>query len=172
MTSVEVGAAVPTGAQPRVRTPERWVAEFDRGWRARRGADAFVAHFRGLLADDIRLIQPALPTIDGFAAFERGFVEPLFALMPDLYGEVERWGAREDTLYIELTLRGTLGRHELAWRACDRIALRDGLAVERESYYDPTPLLVALARTPSAWLRFARLRAPRLAPWSKARRAR
>lgn len=172
MTSEQVDAAASTRTVPAARTPEQWVADFDEGWRARRGPDAFVAHFRRLLADDIRLIQPALPSIDGFAAFERSFVRPLFALIPDLYGEVERWGGREDRLYIELTLRGTLGRRALSWRACDRIALRDGLAVERESYYDPTPLLAALARTPRAWPRFARLRAPRLAPSSKASWAR
>jgi len=159
----EIETASAPRARSQARTPEEWVAEFAEGWGARRGPDAFVAHFRDLLADDVRLIQPQLPTVDGFAAFERQFVRPLFELIPDLYGEVERWAAREDTLYIELTLRGTLGRRALAWRACDRIALRDGIAVERESYYDPTPLLGALARTPSSWPRFARLRAARLA---------
>jgi hypothetical protein len=140
------------------RTPEQWVARFAQGWRAPGGPDAFVAHFRQLLADDVRLIQPQLPTIVGFDAFERRFARPLFALIPDLYGDVERWAARDDTLYIELTLRGTLGRRALAWRACDRILLRDGLAVERESYYDPTPLLAALARTPRSWPGFLRMR--------------
>jgi len=141
------------------RTPAEWVAGFAEGWRAPGGPDAFVAHFRALLADDVRLIQPQLPTIVGFDAFERRFVRPLFALIPDLHGDVERWAARDHTLYIELTLRGTLGRRALAWRACDRILLRDGFAVERESYYDPTPLLAALARTPRSWPRFVRLRA-------------
>jgi ketosteroid isomerase-like protein len=150
---------------------QEWVASFAEGWRARRGPNAFVAHFRQLLAEDVRLIQPRLPTIVGYADFERRFVRPLFALIPDLHGEVERWAAREDTLYIELALRGTLGRRELAWRACDRIVLRDGLAVERESYYDPTPLLAALARTPRSWPRFIRLRAPRLLAPLKARSA-
>jgi hypothetical protein len=154
--------ATPHATTPRARTPEEWVAGFAEGWRAPGGPDAFTAHFRQLLANDVRLIQPQLPTIVGFDAFERRFVRPLFALIPDLYGDVERWAARDDTLYIELTLRGTLGRRALAWRACDRIALRDGLAVERESYYDPTPLLAALARTPRSWPRFMRLRAPRL----------
>jgi hypothetical protein len=144
------------------RSPEEWVAGFAEGWRAPGGPDAFVAHFRALLADDVRLIQPQLPTIVGFDAFERRFVRPLFALIPDLHGDVERWAARDDALYVELTLRGTLGRRALAWRACDRIVLRDGLAVERESYYDPTPLLAALARAPRSWPRFVRLRAASL----------
>jgi hypothetical protein len=47
------------------------------------------------------------------------------------------------------TLRGTLGERPVAWRVCDRATFRDGLVVERESYFDPTPLLrAALTRQP------------------------
>ena len=163
--AVETDPVVADPVVSRARTPDDWVASFAEGWRARRGPDTFVAHFRQLLAEDVRLIQPQLPVIVGYADFEQRFVRPLFTLIPDLYGEVERWAARADTLYIELTLRGTLGRRAIAWRACDRITLCDGFAVERESYYDATPLLVALARSPRSWPRFARLRIRRpLAP--------
>jgi hypothetical protein len=96
------------------KTPEEWVADFAEGWRSPAGADAFVAHFRRLLADDVRLIQPQLPTIVGFAAFEHRFVRPIFGLIPDLHGAVERWAVRGDTLYIELTLRGRVGRRALS----------------------------------------------------------
>lgn len=44
-------------------------------------------------------------------------------------------------------------------RACDRVTLRGGVAIERESHVDPTPLLVAVARTPRAWPRFLRTQA-------------
>jgi hypothetical protein len=159
--AVETDPVVADHAVSRARTPDDWVASFAEGWRARRGPDAFVAHFRQLLAEDVRLVQPQLPAIVGYAGFEKRFVRPLFTLIPDLYGEVERWAAREDTLYIELALRGTLGRRPITWRACDRITLCDGLAVERESYYDATPLLAALARSPRSWPRFARLRMAR-----------
>ena len=64
-----------------------------------------------------------------------------------------------DTLYIELTLSGTLGGRPLSWRACDRITLRNGVAIERESYLDPSPILAAVARAPRAWPRFLRIRA-------------
>jgi hypothetical protein len=40
----------------------------------------------------------------------------------------------------------------------DRIELRDGRAVERRAYFDSTELLAAVARSPRAWPRFARLR--------------
>jgi ketosteroid isomerase-like protein len=112
-----------------------------------------------MLAPEIRMIQPQLPALVGHRAFEEDFVKPLFALIPDLHGEVERWGSRGDSLYIELTLRGTLGGRPLSWRVCDRVTLRDGVAVERESYFDPSPILAAVAITPRAWPRFVRLRA-------------
>jgi hypothetical protein len=112
-----------------------------------------------MLAPEVRLIQPQLPTTVGQRAFEDEFVRPLFALIPDVHGEIERWGSRGDTLYIELTLRGTLGGRPLSWRACDRITLRDGVAIERESYLDPSPILAAVARAPRAWPRFLRIRA-------------
>jgi ketosteroid isomerase-like protein len=141
----------------------RWVAGFTEGWRAPRSPEAFAAHFRGRLAPDIRLIQPQLPTIVGHRAFEERFVAPLFALIPDIRGEVERWAARGDTVFIELTLRGTLGGRSVSWRATDRVTLRDGVAVERESYFDPAPLLAAVARAPRAWPGFLRLQAANLA---------
>src|SRR5258708_3403609 len=138
---------------------QAWVEGFAEGWRAPTGADAFAAHFRALLAPDVRMIQPQLPTTIGYPAFEEQFVRPLFALIPDLRCEVERWAAREDTLFIELTLCGSLGGRPFSVRACDRVSLRDGLAVERESYLDPAPLLIAVATSPRTWPRFLRLRA-------------
>jgi hypothetical protein len=141
------------------QTAQGWVEGFAEGWRRPGGPDAFAAHFRRLLAPEIRLIQPQLPTLVGHEAFEQGFVKPLFALIPDLHGEVERWGSRGDSLYIELILRGTLGGRPLSWRVCDRLTLREGLAVERESYFDPSPILRALALGPRAWPRFLRVQA-------------
>jgi ketosteroid isomerase-like protein len=91
-------------------------------------------------------------------------VRPLFTLMPDLRGEVERWAARGEELFIEMTLHGTLGGRLLSWRVCDRITLRDGVAVERESYFDSLPLLAAVVRTPRSWPRYLRVQARRVIP--------
>jgi ketosteroid isomerase-like protein len=136
-----------------------WVDGFAEGWRAPPSAAAFAAHFRPMLAPQIRLIQPQLPTLVGHEAFEEHFVKPLFELIPDLRGDVERWASHGETVYIELTLRGTLGGRPLSWRVCDRVTLRDGRAIERESYVDPSPILAAVARAPRAWPRFVRLQA-------------
>jgi ketosteroid isomerase-like protein len=141
---------------------ETWVAGFAEGWRAPTDPDAFVAHFHKLLSPDVRLIQPQLPTLVGHQAFLEGFARPVFALIPDLHGEVERWAADSDKLYIELTVGGTLGGRPIRWRVCDRVTLRDGIAVERESYFDPTVLMGAVLRRPRAWPRFLRLQVSRL----------
>jgi hypothetical protein len=151
-------------AETPARSAEEWVEDFTRGWRAPGGAQAFASHFREMLAEDVRLIQPQLPAIVGRRAFEEEFVRPLFAIMPDVRGEVERWAARGDELFIEMTLHGTLGGRRLSWRVCDRVTLRDGVAVERESYFDSLPLLVAVVRTPRSWPRYLRVQARRVIP--------
>lgn len=92
----------------------------------------------------------------GHLAFRERFAWPLFALIPDLHGQVERTAVGADCAYIELTLRGTLGGSPVAWRVCDRTTLRDGLVVERESYFDPLPLLRAILTRPRGWPAFAR----------------
>jgi ketosteroid isomerase-like protein len=144
------------------REAAEWVAGFAEGWRSPDGPRAFCAHFRPMLAPDVRLIQPQLPPTVGHRAFEEQFAAPLFALIPDARGTVEGWAARAGHVYIELTLRGHIGRRPVRLRVCDRVTLRDGLAIERETYCDPAPLLAAVARSPRAWLPFLRQQARRL----------
>ncbi len=135
-----------------------WVAHFAAGWSAPSSARQFCAHFAPVLDPGIRLIAPQTPTTVGLEAFERNFAEPLFELIPDVRARVDGWASSGQTIFIELTVSGTLRRgRPVRWRACDRIELRDGRAVERESYFDPSPLLAALARSPRAWPAVARL---------------
>jgi len=44
------------------------------------------------------------------------------------------------------------------------------VAIERESYFDPGPLIAAIARTPRAWPKFARFQASSLAARIRERR--
>jgi ketosteroid isomerase-like protein len=159
-TSSTNGAGATTAEQ--AAAAEAWVREFSAGWSAPAGPEQFVAHFERVVDPEIRLIQPQLPELVGIEEFRSGFVAPLFALMPDIRGEVERWAARGDTIYIEVTMHGTLGGKPLRFRACDRVTLRDGKAVERETYLDPTPLLAGAATRPKAWPRFLRFQALQL----------
>jgi ketosteroid isomerase-like protein len=157
LSTTTIATMAPPGADAS-SAAERWVAGFIEGWRAPGGPEAFAAHFRPMLAPGVRLIQPQLPEAIGIQAFEDEFVRPLFSLLPDIHGEVERWAARGDSLDIEMTLRATLAGRPLSWRVCDRVTLADGVAVERESYFDPAPLVAAIARSPRAWPAFARLK--------------
>src|SRR5215207_8820764 len=149
-----------TPAASGTEAAQAWVWAFAAGWRAPASAEAFADHFKPWFDPHIRLIQPQLPTLVGHLAFWERFARPLFALIPDLDGQVERFAIGADCAYIELTLRGTLGGRPIAWRVCDRATLRDGLVVERDSYFDPTPLLRAILTRPRAWPALARARRP------------
>jgi hypothetical protein len=49
----------------------------------------------------------------------------------------------------------TLVGHQAFRELCDRATFRDGLVVERESYFDPTPLLRAVLTRPPGGARLA-----------------
>lgn len=136
---------------------ERWVEAFAEGWRAPRSADAFADHFEPWLTDDVRMVQPQLPTLVGKRDFRERFARPLFALVPDIHGTVRSWAARGDVVLIELVLEGTVGGRTFRLPTVDRMTLRDGLVCERVAHLDPSPLLRAVALSPRSWPRFARM---------------
>jgi ketosteroid isomerase-like protein len=98
----------------------------------------------------------------GRRAFRERFVRPIFSLIDDLRGTVESWAAADEVVLIELTLTGSVAGRPFRLAVVDRVTLRDGLAAERVSYFDPTPLLLAVASRPTAWPRFLRIQASRL----------
>lgn len=159
MTVATVKADQPTSAAGGAAD---WVAHFEEGWRAPRDPDSFAAHFEKVLVPEIRLIQPQMPDLVGYRAFREAFVRPLFGLIPDLRGEVERWAAQGDSIFIQLRLRGTLGRRPIAWTVVDVVTLRDGLATERRSFLDPAPLMRAILTRPRSWPRFVRFQSTML----------
>lgn len=126
-----------------------WAEVFTEGWRAPADADSFADFFEPHLDPEIRLLQPRIPTMVGREAFREQFARPAFTFIPDLHADVHRWSAAgdDDLLFVEFTLSGTAGGEPVAWDAIDRIALRDGLATERRSYFDPGPLFEALERS-------------------------
>lgn len=133
-----------------------WVAMFAEGWANPVDADTFCDHFDPWFDPEVRMIQPSLRPTVGPKAFREEFARPLFALVPDLHGTVENWGASGDVVYIELRLDGTVGKRAFTMHTCDRIKLREGKAVERVAYLDPAPLLKAVAASPRSWPRFLR----------------
>src|SRR5262245_6894640 len=100
-----------------------FVGYFADGWRI--GAthpQRFFEHFDRRLTPDAVLIQPLTPVRRGPRGLRQVFT-PLFRIMPDLRGEVVRWGATDDGVLIELALRGTLSGRAVAWTTVDRIVL-------------------------------------------------
>ena len=134
---------------------EAFAERFAEGWAAGGPAERFVQHFAPLASPHLVLIQPLSPPLRGLGGLRR-MAERLFEAMPDLRGELIRWAPTSDGLIIELTLRGTLGGRPVEWTTADRIILQDGLMTERRAYFDPTPLLPAMLRSPRAALRLMR----------------
>src|SRR3954454_21807334 len=115
-----------TVAQDTRTVAEAFAEQFAAGWAAGGPADRFVEHFAPLSTPQVLLIQPLSPPLRGLEGLRRMSV-PLFEAIPDLRGEVLRWGPTHDGLVIELRLRGTLGGRPLEWITVDRIVLRAGL---------------------------------------------
>lgn len=101
-----------------------------------------------LLAADVHLEAPSMPTTDTLAAGQEVW-GGLLALVPDLKASVHRWGATHDGVLIEFTLSGTLPGGPFSWGVVDRFVLgEDGLATERIGYFDSAPVVAALSATP------------------------
>jgi len=129
-----------------------FVEFFEAGWKfGARDADGFFRHFGPRMHPNAALIQPIARTTRGPNALHELFV-PLFKAIPDLVGDLKRWGETADGVFIELTLHGHLGGRPVEWTVVDRIILEDSLIRERRSYFDPAPLLKAVALRPRASL--------------------
>ncbi len=132
---------------------EGFVRRFEEFWRA-----PAPERLDTVLAEKVRLSAPMVPTTHTLAEGKRAFAD-LFELIPDMTAEVHRWGATEDGVLIEFTASGTAGGGPVSWRAVDRFTLgEDGLAIERDTYFDSLPLVLTLARRPRAWPGFTRSR--------------
>ena len=129
-----------------------FVEFFAAGWAiGARDPEAFFRHFGPRMHPNTALIQPIAPPARGPGALRELF-GPLFKAVPDLTGTLRRCGQTDDGVFIELTLRGHLGRKPVEWTVVDRIILEDGMIRERRSYFDPAPLLKAVALRPHASL--------------------
>jgi len=108
-----------------------------------------------LLTDDVVLEQPMAPTARGKEQAE-ATLGKLIELIPDVHAEVHSsWGDASGGA-ITFDLIGTLGGRELRWQLVDVFELRDGLGSKRTSYFDPAPVIAAVATRPKAWLPFAK----------------
>lgn len=128
--------------------------------------EAFWAHpepvkLHELLWPDVHLVQPLVPEMHSCDEYVEQ-LRQLLSVCPDLAGELRRWDRTDDGVVIEHTLGGTIKGKRFELRVFDRIVLRDGKVVERVAYFDPSPLLVAIATRPQAWLPYLRTKLQRL----------
>lgn len=135
-------------------TYEDWVAAFQERWAdARNNLDRFM----DILSPHVRLASPGFKTTigraDGYEAFRR-----TFEAMPDIRGHVTRWAAAGDVLFVEMTFTATVGGRTVSWDDVDRFVFRDGVAVERVAYFDPTKVRLAYLGSLRGLLQFVRLR--------------
>ncbi len=136
------------GARPEM--PD-FVARFATWWAA---PDPGTVH--NVLAEDIVLKQPMMPTARGLDAAKRSFAG-LFAAIPDLRATVHRWAEHGEHVFIEFTLHGTTGGRPISWDAIDRFTVGpDDLGHERVSYFDPSTIAVA-GFHPARWPAIAKL---------------
>lgn len=144
----------PGDTEPRPPSVERFVRELDEAWRIASYAQ-LAERVSPLFSPGARLSQPLAPDGRGLGGFKRALAG-LITLAPDLRGRVVGWAADRQLLYVEFELAGTIGRRRLQLRTCDRIVLRDGIAVERHVFMNPLPLLVAILAQPAVWPRAVR----------------
>jgi hypothetical protein len=104
-----------------------------------------------LLATDVELHQPLMPDGIGVDHWRREFAR-LQRFLPDIRGEVIDWAPMSDGVVIHLRCHATAGGRPLTFDALDRLRLSvDGTVARRDSFFDPTPLVVALLTRPRAW---------------------
>jgi ketosteroid isomerase-like protein len=138
-----------------------FMREFEEGWSTPRGGQAFLDHFLQFMTDETRMVQPMTPTAVGREEFAEMF-GGTFELIPDLHAEVHGYTATDDEVgHVDFDLIGTIGGREFRLTCCDRITVRDGKVLERIAYFDPTPMILALLRSPTSWPRAIRLIARR-----------
>lgn len=132
---------------------DRWMRRFVGVWEEPGGPDNFADSFVEYLDPHVKLAQPPIlyPTCWGHHGFREQF-RRWMTTIPDLNGEVVRWSASGDTVWIELELKahGTTSR-PWSWFTIERIVMREGLVVERTTFTDPTPVLLAAATRPRMW---------------------
>lgn len=105
-----------------------------------------------LLHEDVVLRQPLLADGRGRDVWQRELTR-LLAFLPDLRGQVLSWAGRQDVVFIDIACSGTAAGRPLEFRAVDRLTITaEGTVIQRDSFFDPLPLAVELARRPTAWM--------------------
>jgi limonene-1,2-epoxide hydrolase len=104
---------------------------------------------------EVTFTQPLFPEARGVEGFETLFRQ-MFALLPDLTVTVQRSTADDRAAIIESACMTRFGGRTIHLDVCDCFTIDDGLIIQRRSYSDPSPVLLAMLRSPAGWPRAAR----------------
>lgn len=143
----------------RLVTPADFPGMFAEGWGLPK-PDAFLAHFLPVIDTDATFRQPTFPDAHGLAQIEQMF-RRFFVLFPDLTVTVCGFAIAGDIVFIESGCAATLGRTTVRFDVCDRFVIRNGKVVERRSFSDSLPVLLAVLARPASWPRAIRARTSR-----------
>lgn len=83
-------------------------------------------------------------------AEEPDYVRAIKALMPDIGLTVANWAAREDVVFVEYEMSGTLAGRALRWTGIGRFKLRGERAIDAIGRWDNLELLAQIDPTISA----------------------
>jgi hypothetical protein len=133
--------------------PEEFVTKFADFWN-----DPSPERLPELLHPDVVLVQPLAAPMVGIEAARAEF-QRIWCCLPDLRAQVDRWCGDGNLVFIEFRLHARIGSTVIDWPNVNRLALHDGKAIERVTYFDPLAILPALLRHPSIWWRWWRSRA-------------
>jgi hypothetical protein len=137
-----------TATPAQTTAAEEFVAFFEELWRV---GSSDPERFFTMLAErttpDALMTQPMAGPAVGPPG-QREIFGTLFEAIPDLRVDVTRWGATRDGALLEIRLHGTLGGRPVAWEAVDRFVLQGRDIAARHSYFDPLPLMRAMALAP------------------------
>lgn len=127
-------------------------------------AHPFIETFRGIwaaptldglmstLREDVRLIQPLSPVLEGKPAARLAFRRILHQF-PGLRGEVKGGLGEGNLVFIDWIMIAPVGGHDIRIPVIDKFTLQDGMVKERVAYFDPAPVSRAVMRSPSSLVR-------------------
>lgn len=81
---------------------------------------------------------------------EADYVRAIKALMPDIGLEVANWAAKDDVVFVEYEMSGTLAGQSLRWTGIGRFKLREERAIDAIGRWDNLELLARIDPTISA----------------------
>lgn len=115
--------------------------------------DRFVDRFEPMTHPQARFIQPFLlyPNCQGIPALRKQF-RRWFRGIPDLRADLVRWAVKpegeRDIVMMELMFHGYRDYKPYSFRSVERSIWEDGVIVERRTFTDPLPLLMAATLRP------------------------